>query len=85
MSNCFVEQEVDGEASSSERSKASLDELMDLQRLTTLEIAIENDNALPEGFFVRELESFKIFLGDRPFEPSVILSEDWFRISGHTF
>ncbi|KAH9657357.1 Disease resistance protein [Citrus sinensis] len=85
MSNCFVEWKVEDEGSSSKKSKASLDELMPLPRLTTLEIAVENDNALPEGFFVRELERFKILIGDRSFEPPVILSKDWFRISRSHF
>ncbi|KAH9686651.1 Disease resistance protein [Citrus sinensis] len=48
MGNYFIEWEV--ERANSKRSNASLDELMHLPRLTTLEIDVKNDRILPEGW-----------------------------------
>ncbi|GAY66202.1 hypothetical protein CUMW_246880 [Citrus unshiu] len=48
MGNCFIEWEV--ERANSKRSNASLDELMHLPRLTTLEIHVKNDSIIPEEF-----------------------------------
>ncbi|KAH9752642.1 Disease resistance protein [Citrus sinensis] len=60
MGNCFIEWEV--ERANSKRSNASLDELMHLPRLTTLEIDVKSDNILPEGFLARKLERASITL-----------------------
>ncbi|KAH9686677.1 Disease resistance protein [Citrus sinensis] len=67
MGNCSVEWEV--ERANSERSNASLDELMLLPWLTTLEIDVKNDSILPEGFLARKLERFKISIGNESFMP----------------
>ncbi|GAY54200.1 hypothetical protein CUMW_154880 [Citrus unshiu] len=48
MGNCPIEWEV--ERANSERSNSSLDELMNLPWLTTLEIDVKNDSILPEAF-----------------------------------
>lgn len=74
MGNCFIEWEV--ERSTSERSNASFDELMHLPRLTTLEIDVKNDSILPEEFFTRKLEMFKMSIGDGSFKPLVLVMED---------
>ncbi|ESR63244.1 hypothetical protein CICLE_v10013992mg, partial [Citrus x clementina] len=62
MGNCSVEWEL--ERANSERSNASLDELMLLPWLNTLEIDVKNDSILPEGFLARKLERFKISIGN---------------------
>ncbi|ESR45751.1 hypothetical protein CICLE_v10000198mg [Citrus x clementina] len=62
MGNCSIEWEV--ERANSKRSNASLDELMHLPRLTTLEIDVKNDSMLPERFLARKLERFKIHIGN---------------------
>ncbi|KAH9686639.1 AAA domain-containing protein [Citrus sinensis] len=55
MANCSIEWEV--KKANSERSNASLDELMHLRRLTTLEIDVKNGSILSDGFFSKKLES----------------------------
>ncbi|KAH9752720.1 Disease resistance protein [Citrus sinensis] len=77
MGNCSVEWEV--ERANSERSNASLDELMLLPWLTTLEIDVKNDSILPEGFLARKLERFKISIGNESFMASLPVAKDWFR------
>ncbi|GAY67369.1 hypothetical protein CUMW_255890 [Citrus unshiu] len=62
MANCFIEWEHLG--LSSERSNASLVELKNLSRLTTLEINILDAGILPSGFFSRKLERYRIVLGN---------------------
>ena len=81
MRNCFVQWEVRGV--NTERSCAGLDELMHLPRLTSLEIDIGNDDILPEGFFSRRLENFKISVGDAEsvIPSEVLMADDWFRFS----
>ncbi|XP_024037300.1 disease resistance protein RPS2 isoform X1 [Citrus clementina] len=74
MSNCFVE--WDDEGPNSERINARLDELMHLPRLTNLEVHVKNDNVLPEGFFARKLERFKISVGDSSFLPLAATNND---------
>ncbi|KAH9754888.1 Disease resistance protein [Citrus sinensis] len=76
MKNCFIEWEV--ESPNSGRCTASLVELLQLPRLTTLEIDVKNDSILPEGFFAKKLERFKISIGDESFKPPVLANE-WFR------
>ncbi|XP_052293102.1 probable disease resistance protein At4g27220 isoform X10 [Citrus sinensis] len=61
MANCCIEWEVPG--LSNERSNASLDELKNLSRLTTLEIRILDAGILPSGLFSRKLERYEIFVG----------------------
>ncbi|KAH9784367.1 Disease resistance protein [Citrus sinensis] len=62
MANCSIEWEVLG--LSIERSNASLVELKNLSRLTTLEINILDAGILPSGFFSRKLERYRIVVGD---------------------
>ncbi|KAH9686696.1 hypothetical protein KPL70_014459 [Citrus sinensis] len=81
MGNCFVEWEV--ERANSERSNASLDELMHLPRLTTLEIDVKNDSILPEGFLARKLERFKISIGNESFTHPMIAGQNWFESRLH--
>ncbi|KAH9752627.1 Disease resistance protein [Citrus sinensis] len=81
MGNCFIEWEV--ERASSKRSNASLDELMHLPRLTTLEIDVKNDSILPEGFLARKLERFKISIGNESFMPPKCVRQDWFQSQPH--
>ncbi|KAH9686764.1 putative disease resistance protein [Citrus sinensis] len=81
MGNCSIEWEV--ERVNSERSNASLDELMLLPWLTTIEINIKNDIILPEGFFARKLERFKISIGNESFMASLPVAKDWFRSRSH--
>ncbi|KAH9686666.1 Disease resistance protein [Citrus sinensis] len=81
MGNCSVEWEV--ERANSERSNASLDELMLLPWLTTLEIDVKNDSILPEGFLARKLERFKISIGNESFMASLPVAKDWFRSRSH--
>ena len=83
MGNCFIEWEVEGP--NRERSNASLDELMHLPRLTTLEIDVKNDNILPDIFFAKKLDRFKISIGDGSFDPPLSFFVGWFRIVGHNF
>ncbi|KAL9429737.1 hypothetical protein AB3S75_031538 [Citrus x aurantiifolia] len=84
MSNCFVE--WDDEGPNSERINARLDELMHLPRLTTLEVHVKNDNVLPEGFFARKLERFKISVGDSSFLPLAATNNDYcFKLSWALF
>ncbi|KDO41435.1 hypothetical protein CISIN_1g0391802mg, partial [Citrus sinensis] len=68
MGNCPIEWEV--ERANSERSNSSLDELMNLPWLTTLEIDVKNDSILPESFLTQKLERFKISIGNESFMPS---------------
>ena len=77
VGNCFIEWEVEGP--NRERSNASLDELMHLPRLTTLEIDAKNDNILPDIFFAKKLERFKISIGDGSFDPPLSFFVGWFR------
>ncbi|KDO36776.1 hypothetical protein CISIN_1g048566mg, partial [Citrus sinensis] len=81
MGNCFIEWEV--ERANSKRSNASLDELMHLPRLTTLEIDVKNDSILPEGFLARKLERFKISIGNESFMPPKCVRQDWFQSQPH--
>ncbi|KAH9733874.1 Disease resistance protein [Citrus sinensis] len=84
MSNCFVE--WDDEGPNSERINARLDELMHLPRLATLEVHVKNDNVLPEGFFARKLEKFKISVGGSSFLPLAATNNDYcFRLSWALF
>ncbi|KAH9670284.1 Disease resistance protein [Citrus sinensis] len=84
MSNCFVEWEDEGP--NSETINSRLDELMHLPRLTTLEVHVKNDNILPEGFFARKLERFKISVGEAAFLPFGATSNDaCFRLSWPLF
>ncbi|XP_024039419.1 disease resistance protein At4g27190 [Citrus clementina] len=77
MGNCFIEWEV--ERANSKRSNASLDELMHLPRLTTLEIDVKSDNILPEGFLARKLERFKISIGNGLFMHPMSVGQHWFK------
>ncbi|KAL9448028.1 hypothetical protein AB3S75_015492 [Citrus x aurantiifolia] len=77
MYNCSIEWEV--ERANSKRSNASLDELMHLPRLTTLEIDVKNESMLPEGFLARELERFKISIGNGSFMHPMIAGQNWFK------
>ncbi|KAH9752711.1 Disease resistance protein [Citrus sinensis] len=77
MGNCSIEWEV--ERANSKRSNASLDELMHLPRLTTLEIDVKNDSMLPEGFLARKLERFKISIGNGLFTHPMIAEQNWFQ------
>ncbi|XP_052293100.1 probable disease resistance protein At4g27220 isoform X8 [Citrus sinensis] len=61
MANCSIEWEHLGPGI--ERSNASLDELKNLSRLTTLEINILDAGILPSGFFSRKLERYRIVVG----------------------
>ncbi|XP_052293099.1 probable disease resistance protein At4g27220 isoform X7 [Citrus sinensis] len=61
MANCCIEWEHLG--LSIERSNASLVELKNLSRLTTLEINILDAGILPSGFFSRKLERYRIVVG----------------------
>ncbi|XP_052298682.1 disease resistance protein At4g27190-like isoform X3 [Citrus sinensis] len=81
MGNCFIEWEV--ERANSKRSNASLDELMHLPRLTTLEIDVKNDSILPEGFLARKLERFKISIGNESFRQPVFFGQYWFESRPH--
>ncbi|KAH9752607.1 Disease resistance protein [Citrus sinensis] len=81
MGNCSVEWEV--ERANTERSNASLDELMLLPWLTTLEIDVKNDSILQEGFLARKLERFKISIGNESFMASLPVTKDWFRSRSH--
>ncbi|KAH9686674.1 Disease resistance protein [Citrus sinensis] len=81
MGNCSVEWEV--ERANSERSNASLDELMLLPWLTTLEIDVKNDSILPEGFLARKLERFKISIGNESFMPPKSVTREWFQSRPH--
>ncbi|ESR45731.1 hypothetical protein CICLE_v10000228mg [Citrus x clementina] len=80
MGNCSIEWEV--ERANSKRSNASLDELMHLPRLTTLEIDVKNESMLPEGFLARKLERFKIHIGngDRKISRALKLKLDFMDI-----
>ncbi|ESR45741.1 hypothetical protein CICLE_v10000151mg [Citrus x clementina] len=77
MGNCFIEWEV--ERANSKRSNASLDELMHLPRLTSLEIDVKSDNILPEGFLARKLERFKISIGNGLFMHPMSVGQHWFK------
>ncbi|KAH9752664.1 Disease resistance protein [Citrus sinensis] len=81
MGNCCIEWEV--ERDNRERSNASLDELMHLPRLTTLEIDVKNDSILPEGFLARKLERFKISIGNESFMPPKSITREWFQSRPH--
>ncbi|KAH9752677.1 Disease resistance protein [Citrus sinensis] len=81
MGNCSVEWEV--ERANSERSNASLDELMLLPWPTTLEIDVKNDSILPEGFLARKLERFKISIGNESFMPPKSVTREWFQSRPH--
>ncbi|ESR45736.1 hypothetical protein CICLE_v10004038mg [Citrus x clementina] len=70
MSNCSIEWEV--RKANSERSNASLDELMHLQRLTALKIDVKDDSILPDGFFTKKLERFDISIGDGSFDSTML-------------
>ncbi|KAJ4721046.1 Disease resistance protein [Melia azedarach] len=69
MSNCSVEWEVDG--SNNERSNASLNELMHLPYLSTLEIDIKNENILPQGLLSKKLARYRISIGEGSFKYSL--------------
>ncbi|KDO41432.1 hypothetical protein CISIN_1g0379352mg, partial [Citrus sinensis] len=77
MGSCSIKWEV--RKGNSERSNASLDELMHLQRLTTLEIDVEDDSILPDGLFTKKLERFDISIGDGSFDSTKIIGNDWFQ------
>ncbi|KAH9752698.1 Disease resistance protein [Citrus sinensis] len=81
MGNCSVEWEL--ERANSERSNASLDELMLLPWLNTLEIDVKNDSILPEGFLARKLERFKISIGNESFMPPKSVTREWFQSRPH--
>ncbi|XP_024039424.1 disease resistance protein At4g27190 [Citrus clementina] len=81
MCNCSIEWEV--ERANSKRSNASLDELMHLPRLTTLEIDVKNESMLPEGFLARKLERFKIHIGNGLFTHPMIAGQNWFKSRQH--
>ncbi|KAH9686633.1 Disease resistance protein [Citrus sinensis] len=81
MGNCSIEWEV--ERANSKRSNASLDELMHLPRLTTLEIDVKNESMLPEGFLARKLERFKIHIGNGLFTHPMIAGQNWFKSRQH--
>ncbi|XP_052297111.1 probable disease resistance protein At4g27220 [Citrus sinensis] len=81
MGNCSIEWEV--ERANSKRSNASLDELMHLPRLTTLEIDVKNYSILPEGFLARKLERFKISIGNESFIHPMIAGQNWFESQQH--
>ncbi|KAH9686736.1 Disease resistance protein [Citrus sinensis] len=81
MGNCFIEWEV--ERANSKRSNASLDELMHLPRLTTLEIDVKNESMLPEGFLARKLERFKIHIGNGLFMHPMLFGQHWFKSQLH--
>ncbi|KAH9752599.1 Disease resistance protein [Citrus sinensis] len=81
MGNSPVEWEV--EKANSERSNATLDELMHLRRLTTLEIDVKNDSILPDGFFSKKLERFDISIGDASFDSTLVIENDWFESRQH--
>ncbi|XP_052297103.1 disease resistance protein RPS2-like [Citrus sinensis] len=81
MGNCFIEWEV--ERANSKRSNASLDELMHLPRLTTLEIHVKNDSIIPEGFLARKLERFKISIGNESFMHPMGVGQYWFESWPH--
>ncbi|XP_052298670.1 probable disease resistance protein At4g27220 isoform X2 [Citrus sinensis] len=81
MGNCSIEWEV--ERANSKRSNASLDELMHLPRLTTLEIDVKNDSILPEDFLARKLERFKISIGNESFTHPMIAGQNWFESRLH--
>ncbi|KAH9686643.1 putative disease resistance protein [Citrus sinensis] len=83
MGNCSIEWEV--ERANSKRSNASLDELMHLPRLTTLEIDVKNESMLPEGFLARKLERFKIHIGNGLFTHPMIAGQNWFQSRPHFF
>ncbi|XP_052293095.1 probable disease resistance protein At4g27220 isoform X2 [Citrus sinensis] len=61
MARCYIKWEHLG--LSIERSNASLVELKNLSRLTTLEINILDAGILPSGFFSRKLERYRIVVG----------------------
>ncbi|KAH9728323.1 Disease resistance protein [Citrus sinensis] len=61
MANCSIEWEHLGPGI--ERSNASLDELKNLSRLTSLEINILDAGILPSGFFSRKLKRYRIVVG----------------------
>ncbi|KAK9223460.1 hypothetical protein WN944_011903 [Citrus x changshan-huyou] len=77
MGNCCIEWEV--ERDNRERSNASLDELMHLPRLTTLEIDVKSYNILPAGFLARKLEMFKISIGNGLFMHPMNVEQHWFK------
>ncbi|KAH9752655.1 hypothetical protein KPL71_014782 [Citrus sinensis] len=81
MGNCSVEWEV--ERANSERSNASLDELMLLPWLTTLEIDVKNDSILSEGFLARKLERFNISIGNESFMPPKNVTRERFQSRPH--
>ncbi|GAY65718.1 hypothetical protein CUMW_243230 [Citrus unshiu] len=81
MGNCSIEWEV--ERANSKRSNASLDELMHLPRLTTLEIDVKNDSILPEGFLARKLERFQIHIGNGLFTHPMLFRHRWFKSWQH--
>ncbi|KAH9752618.1 Disease resistance protein [Citrus sinensis] len=81
MYNCSIEWEV--EIANSKRSNASLDELMHLRRLTTLEIDVKNESMLPKSFLARELERFKISIGNGSFMHPMIAGQNWFKSRQH--
>ncbi|KAK9218249.1 hypothetical protein WN943_006886 [Citrus x changshan-huyou] len=83
MGNCSIEWEV--ERANSKRSNASLDELMHLPRLTTLEIEVKNESMLPEGFLARKRERFKIHIGNGLFTHPMIAGQNWFQSRPHFF
>ncbi|XP_052293108.1 probable disease resistance protein RF9 isoform X2 [Citrus sinensis] len=62
MATCCIKWEVLG--LNIERSNASLDELKNLSRLTTLEIHIVDAGILPSELFSRKLERYRIVVGD---------------------
>ncbi|KAH9752715.1 Disease resistance protein [Citrus sinensis] len=81
MANCSIEWEV--KKANSERSNASLDELMHLRRLTTLEIDVKNGSILSDGFFSKKLERFDISIGDGSFDSINVIGKDWFQSRPH--
>ncbi|XP_024039426.1 probable disease resistance protein At4g27220 [Citrus clementina] len=83
MGNCSIEWEV--ERANSKRSNASLDELMHLPRLTTLEIDVKNDSMLPERFLARKLERFKIHIGNESFTHPMRVRQAWFKSRRHFY
>ncbi|KAH9752594.1 Disease resistance protein [Citrus sinensis] len=81
MCNCSIEWEV--ERANSKRSNASLDELMHLRWLTTLEIDVKNESMLPAGFLARKLERFKISIGNGLFMHPMLFGQHWFKSQLH--
>ncbi|XP_031276449.1 probable disease resistance protein At4g27220 [Pistacia vera] len=62
MGNSFFQWEVEG--FNMERKNASLNELKHLSHLTTLEVQIQDAKIIPRDLFPKNLERYKIFIGD---------------------